>query len=483
MQLKDILQGVEYTLLQGDISQQILGISYDSRKVCAGELFVCIGGFRTDGHRYATGAVEKGAKAILVEHPLENMPPEEITVVKTADNRAALAQVSANFYGRPSEALQVVGITGTNGKTTTTYLIRSVLERLGKTVGLIGTIENRIGKQVLPAERTTPESKELQELFVQMRQANATHVVMEVSSHSLSLHRVDGVDFDIGVFTNLTQDHLDYHGTMEAYREAKGLLFRRCKKSVINLDDAAGEYMCQQAAGEVLGYAIDREAPLRAKEVRIDASGTSFVLEYGGKSFPLHLHTPGRFSVYNALAAIGVCIYLQIPLEDILAGIEENPGVTGRFQSIQAKDGRTAIVDYAHTPDGLENILKTAKEFAKGRIIAVFGCGGDRDKTKRPIMGRIGGSYADLCILTSDNPRTEDPLAILKEVEAGVMQTDCPYQVIADRKEAIDTAVKMAKKEDVVLIAGKGHETYQIFADHTIHFDDAEEVKRAFGEE
>ena len=481
MELKKLLQNLDYHILQGSIEKEIQAIEYDSRKAGADTMFVCIKGFQTDGHRYAQAAVQQGATALLVEDALEQLP-DAVTVIQVADTKAALAQVSAVFFENPSQKMHLVGITGTNGKTTTTYLIRSVLMKQGKKVGLIGTIENRIGDQVIPTQRTTPESRELQELFQQMVKEGVTDAVMEVSSHALCLHRVDGLAFEIGVFTNLTQDHLDYHKTMENYRAAKGMLFSRVKKAVINADDAAGAYMAARCDGQVLTYAIDADADLKAEKVEVSLRGTSFQLDYAGKTYPVHVHTPGRFSVYNALAAMGACIFLGIPMEDIIQGLRENEGVHGRFQSVPTGNGSVAIVDYAHTPDGLENILQTAKDFAKGKIIAVFGCGGDRDRTKRPVMGEIGGKYADLCILTSDNPRTEDPLKILREVEAGTSKTGCPYLVIPDRREAICKAVALAKENDVILIAGKGHETYQIFADRTIHFDDVEEVRKAVRE-
>lgn len=482
MELKKLLQEVPYEVLQGTDTLEIQKITYDSRKVEKGSLFVCVTGFQTDGHQYIPMALEKGAVAILTEHPVEDVPPQ-VTVIATKNNRQALAAVAAAFYEHPSASMEVVGVTGTNGKTTTTYLVKSVLDHVGRKVGIVGTIENRIGEEVIPSERTTPESLELQALLHQMKASDVTDVIMEVSSHSLDLHRVDGIQYDVGVFTNLTQDHLDYHKTMENYKKAKAMLFARCKKSVINVDDGAGQFMIDCAAGEVMTFGIEKPCDLKAKDISISAAGSSFTLIYQGKQYAVKLHTPGRFSVYNALGAIGVCLCLGVPMTEILTGLAENPGVSGRFQAIRSKKGYQAVVDYAHTPDGLENVLKTAKEFAKGRIIAVFGCGGDRDKTKRPIMGRIGGEYADYCILTSDNPRTEDPEQILTEVEEGTKETGCAYEKQVDRRIAIERAVAMAEEGDVIVVAGKGHETYQIFFDKTIHFDDVEEVRKAFGED
>lgn len=480
MELKKLLEGVPCELIQGNANQEITNIAYDSRAVERGGLFVCIEGFQTDGHKYIPSALEKGAAAILCTHRVQDVP-EHTAVILAENTRKALAMVSAHFYGYPSRKLRMIGVTGTNGKTTTTYLIKSILDKAGRKVGVIGTIENRIGDRVLPSSRTTPESRELQALLEQMRMEGVMDVVMEVSSHSLDLCRVDGIAFDAAVFTNLTQDHLDYHKTMENYRTAKGLLFERAEKSIINMDDAAGEYMAGRSGGEILSFGIEGDTALTAENIQISAEGCSFELLWQGKRLPVKLHTPGRFSVYNALGAAGACIALGVPLETIAGGLSENSGVSGRFQTIRSRKGYQAVVDYAHTPDGLENVLKTAKEFAKGKIITVFGCGGDRDKTKRPIMGETAGRLSDYCLITSDNPRTEDPLQIIGEVEAGIRKTGCPYEKIPDRREAIRHAAALAESGDVILVAGKGHETYQIFPDRTIHFDDVEEVRDAFG--
>lgn len=482
MELKKLLKGVTYEILQGNPAMEVKKIEYDSRKIIEGDVFVCITGFQRDGHKFAAQAVESGAIALICEYMPEEIN-ENVTVIQVENTREVLPLLAVNFFDAPSSKMHVVGVTGTNGKTTTTYLIKSVLDHFGKKVGVVGTIENRIGDKVIHTERTTPESKELQELLHTMVNEEVTHVVMEVSSHSLDLHRVDGIQYEIGIFTNLTQDHLDYHKTMEKYKEAKSKLFERTKKSVINLDDPAGAFMKEKARGQVLTFAVEAQADLRAKDIVISAQGTDFSLTWNRKEYDVHLSTPGRFSVYNALGAIGACLLLEIPMEDIVSGLEENRGVAGRFQTVRSKKGYQAVVDYAHTPDGLDNILKTAGEFAKGRIITIFGCGGDRDKTKRPIMGEIAGNGSDYCIITSDNPRTEEPLTILNEVEIGMKKTQCPYVKIADRREAIIEGAKMAKAGDVIIIAGKGHENYQIFKDGTIHFDDMEEIRKAFGED
>lgn len=478
MILSALLQDIEWNLLYGE-EKEINAIAYDSRKVQKGDLFVCITGFQTDGHKYAQKAIEAGAAAIICEKEIQS-DNKDVTIIQTKNTRHALAVLSANYYKHPCDSMNVIGVTGTNGKTTTTYLIKSVLDSIKHKVGIVGTIENRIGDKILHTDRTTPESLELQQLFYQMKQENVTDVVMEVSSHSLDLHRVDGIQYNIGIFTNLTQDHLDYHKTMENYKIAKSLLFQRSDKSVINIDDEAGEFMKQNAKGEVLTFGIEKQADITAKEIDISADGVKFTLCYNNKQYAVSLHTPGRFSIYNALGAIGACVFMGIAMEDIIAGLNSNIGVAGRFQTIKSSKAN-AIVDYAHTPDGLENILKTAQEFVKGKIITVFGCGGDRDRTKRPIMGEIAGKLSDYCIITSDNPRTENPTSILDGVEEGMKKTNCEYIKLVDRREAICHAVEYGQKGDLIVIAGKGHENYQIFADKTIHFDDVEEVKKAFG--
>lgn len=482
MKVEKILHDIEYKLIQGSVETEFEKIEYDSRKVSKGDAFVCVTGFKTDGHNYVESAIKSGATVIFCERELENID-ESVTVIQFENTRKALAHISAEYYGRPSERMNVIGVTGTNGKTTTTFLVKSILDKIGHKTGIIGTIENRIGDRIIPTERTTPESLELQELFKTMADEGCQDVVMEVSSHALDLHRVDDIRFNVGIFTNLTQDHLDYHVTMENYKKAKGLLFERCLASVVNIDDEAGEYMVSVSKGKVITFAIDKNADLKAEDIHISADGVEFKLEYDGKEYPVSLNTPGKFSIYNALGAIGACILMGIDMDTIISGLKENKGVNGRFQTVRSKRGFNAIVDYAHTPDGLENILKTAKEFVKGRIITVFGCGGDRDRTKRPIMGEIAGIYSDYCIITSDNPRTEDPAQILDDVEPGTKKSGCDYTKIVDRGEAIKYAIDMAKEGDVVIVAGKGHENYQIFADKTIHFDDVEEVKKAFGED
>ena len=481
MKLGQLIRNINCKIVQGCADTEVNAVQYDSRKVGRGDLFVCITGFQTDGHKYAKSAVEKGASVIVAEHMAEGMENSGAAIVITENTRKALALISAAYYDNPSEKINVIGVTGTNGKTTTTYLMKTILDSLGYKTGVIGTIGNMIGNRALHADRTTPESLELQELFSEMSCEGVSFAVMEVSSHSLALDRVTGVKYSTAIFTNLTQDHLDYHKTMENYMKAKGILFSMADKAVINIDDRAGAYMKSVAKGFVMTTGIESEnADLRAENISITAEGVSYTLDYEGRQYPVKLNIPGRFSIYNSLGAIGACLLNGIKMEDIIKGLSLNEGIPGRFQSVPNNLGITAIVDYAHTPDGLENILETAHEFAKGRIITVFGCGGDRDRTKRPIMAEIAGKLSDFAIITSDNPRTENPATILDDVEVGMVPTKCPYHKIVDRRDAINEAIRMAKKDDVVIIAGKGHEDYQIFADKTIHFDDVEEVKKAF---
>ncbi|MCD8035858.1 MAG: UDP-N-acetylmuramoyl-L-alanyl-D-glutamate--2,6-diaminopimelate ligase [Clostridiales bacterium] len=480
MKLEQLVKNIDFEIKSGSLETEVKEVKYDSKAVEEGDLFVCVSGFQTDGHKYAKSAVEKGTSVIVAEHMADGMDKDGITVIITENTRKALALISAAYYDYPSEKMNVIGVTGTNGKTTTTYLIKTILDRLGYKTGVVGTIGNMIGDKKIHAERTTPESLELQELFSEMADDGVTHAIMEVSSHSLALDRVAGVKYSTAVFTNLTQDHLDFHKTMDNYMKAKGILFSMAEKSVINMDDEAGKYMKRVAAGKVLTTGIDHEdADLRAENISITAEGVNYTLDYEGKQYPVKLNIPGRFSIYNSLGAIGACLLNGISMDDIIEGLSINKGVAGRFQSIPNDLGITAIVDYAHTPDGLVNILDTAHEFAKGRIITVFGCGGDRDRTKRSLMAEAVGKRSDFAIITSDNPRTEDPKAIIDDTEVGIIPTKCPYHKIIDRREAINEAIRMAKKGDVVIVAGKGHEDYQIFADRTIHFDDAEEIKKA----
>lgn len=480
MQLKQLLQNMEYTLLQGSLDKDIEHIVFDSRQVVNGDLFVCIPGFETDGHIYATTAVQKGASVLLVQKKVLVAP--QVTVIQVGDTRKSMALLSAVLYDDPSESLNLIGVTGTNGKTSTVFLIKYILEAYGHKTGMIGTIENRIGNRVLETSRTTPESVQLQSLFKDMVDESVDSCIMEVSSHALDLHRVTGCHFKVGIFTNLSLDHLDYHKTMENYRDAKAKLFELVPIGVINIDDHVGIYIKEKnTCGSYLTYGCNNEsADLNAYNISHTISGSRFSLDYEGRTYQIRIQTPGQFSVYNALAAIGATLALDVPMEIVQETLGEKSIIRGRFESIRSQNGIVAIVDYAHTPDGLENVLKTINEFSIGRIITVFGCGGDRDKSKRPQMGRIAGELSDYAIITSDNPRTEDPAAILREVEAGIFPTECPYEMHVDRREAVEKAILMANPEDVILIAGKGHEDYQVIGKEKFHFDDLEEVRRNF---
>ena len=470
MQLSDLLAGVSIVRIAADMQTDIEKITYDSRKAVAGALFVCIRGFQTDGHQYIESAVKNGASVILTEEAIDITVPH--IVVK--DTRLALARLAANFYGNPSEKIRLIGITGTNGKTTVSYLIKSVLEQAGHKVGLIGTNQNMIGSDVLPAERTTPESLELQELFAKMVNLGITHVVMEVSSHSIALHRVAYCNFSTCVFTNLTQDHLDFHKTMENYKAAKAKLFDMCKLSGINIDDAAGADIAKHAQSHVITYAENNQADIYAQQIRLTQTGISFLCQTPKGSMDISLCIPGNFSVYNALCAISACYLEEIPLDIIAFGIHQAKGVVGRAEVVYNGDFMV-MVDYAHSPDGLTNIIPTMKKIAKGRVVTLFGCGGNRDKTKRPIMAKTACSLSDFCIITSDNPRREKPMDIISDILDGVKE-ESNYLVIENRRDAIQYAIDHAQKNDIILLCGKGHETYQEINGEKHHFDEREIV-------
>lgn len=483
MKLETLIRDMDTVSIKGKTDVAIDDMGYDSRKAGKGTLFFCLQGPRSDGHDYAAKAERSGAAAIVMERPVPDLAGRAVQIL-VADVREALSHIAARYYGNPSGRMEIIGVTGTNGKTSTTYLTKSILEAWGKKVGLIGTITNLIGDQKIPGHNTTPEADELQKLFRDMADHSVDNVVMEVSSHSLALKRVDDCHFAVGVFTNLTQDHLDFHGTMEGYREAKARLFTMCDNAIINIDDPTGRYFADIATGKVLTYGIVEEADILADEVFIDATGATFTMVFpGDTAVPIRLKTPGRFSVYNALAAGAACYSLGATPDVIQAGLNGVEPIHGRFEVIPTDTDYTVILDYAHTPDGLENILKTARTFVIGRLILLFGCGGDRDHDKRPKMGRIAGEYADLCVVTSDNPRSEEPMDIIGQILGGLMPTDCPYEVIENRREAIRYVLTHAGKDDVVILAGKGHETYQELKGGTIHFDEKEIVADILKEE
>ena len=473
MKLADLLQGVAVVKSNLDLQTEIENVCYDSRKVTPGSLFVAVAGFVTDGNRFISMALEKGAAAVVTAV----QPPEDIPYILVESDRLALAQIGANFYGQPAKAMQLIGVTGTNGKTSSTLLLKHILEETcGAKVGLIGTMENLIGNESVPTERTTPESLDLQALFARMRDAGCSHVIMEVSSHALALERVGGVEFTVAAFTNLTEDHLDFHKTMENYCDAKALLFARSQKCVANRDDAWFERICAPAKSPVLTTSAKEEAGLYATDAQLHADGVEFTANYAGLQQKISLPIPGTFTVYNALTALGCALQLGVSLADAAAALKSAKGVKGRVEVVPTPGKPyTVLIDYAHTPDGLENVLRSVRGFCRGRLIAVFGCGGDRDPIKRPIMGRIGAEIADISIITSDNPRTEEPMGIIRDILAGLEEKN-NYEVIENRPNAIRHAMDIAKKHDIIVLAGKGHETYQEINGVKHHLDEREVV-------
>lgn len=483
MYIKNLLEGIDYKVIQGSADSEIEAIGWDSRNVKPKSLFICVKGKNVDRHDYALDAIKAGATALVIQHEIVNIP-SGIDVLYVNDSRASMAKIAATYFGHPSQYFNLIGITGTNGKTSVSWFIAKILEVAGRKTGIIGTIDNKIGNSKISIDKlnpTTPDSIELQGIFKEMLNQGVTDVAMEVTSTALVNNRVDYSNFKIGVFTNLTQDHLDEHGTMENYKTAKMRLFDMCEHSVINADDPIYEDIINNTKSEnIISYGIERDAYFKAEDIEFHFDGVSFTLNVNKMKKNVWLKVPGKFSVYNALAAIAACYISGLAIDEIIKGIGEIEGVRGRFEIVPNPKGCLVIVDYAHTPDGLSNILSSVKEFARGDIISVFGCGGDREKTKRPIMGKIAGQWSNISILTSDNPRTENPSKILDDIEVGIKETICVYEKIENRKEAIYRALDLAKANDVIIIAGKGHETYQVFQDKTIHFDDTEVVKEYF---
>lgn len=480
MKLKELLRGVEVLEATVNLEMEIGTVAYDSRKVEQGGLFVAVSGFAADGNRFIPMALEKGAVCVVTA----KKPQTQVPCVLVDNDRLALALIGCNYYGHPAKAMKMIGITGTNGKTSSTLLLKHILEKtLGAKVGLVGTMANLIGDEVIPTERTTPESFELQGLFARMRDAGCTHVVMEVSSHAIALERVAGIHFDAAGFTNLTEDHLDFHKTMDCYCDTKAELFRRCDVAVINADDPYAGRMQSAAQCPVLTTSTQGRGSLNAEEIRLSADGIGFAAQYGGSRAAVELGIPGKFTVYNALTALGLAVGLGIPLGDAARALADVPGVKGRVEVVPTpgKD-YTIVIDYAHTPDGLENVLSCVRGFCRGRVISVFGCGGDRDPMKRPIMGHIGVSLADYAIITSDNPRTEEPEAIIRDIVKGIRPDDGSFEVVCDRRKAIRRAMAIGKKGDVIVLAGKGHETYQEICGVKQHLDEREEVAAALTE-
>ncbi len=484
MLLRDLILGLDVLSISGDLDKEIYDIFYDSRQIKENSMFVCIKGFKTDGHLYIDNALKKGAVAILAE---EDIRPEGATVIRVKNAKGAMAILASDFYGAPAQKMDLIGVTGTNGKTSITYIMKSILERSGKKAGIIGTIANWMGTTRIDAVRTTPEAIDIQKICSRMLEEKVKSCTMEVSSHSLQLGRVDGLDFKIGIFTNLTPDHLDFHHNMENYYAAKKRLFYKTSIcNIINVDDEYGRQLHQELASHntpILTYGIKNQADIYATDIQMTIKSVSFRLITPSFAEEITIGIPGIFTVYNALAAAGAAHALGVSNTDIVQGLRGFQGVPGRFELINEISSFSVIIDYAHTPDALENVLKAAREFAANRVITVFGCGGDRDQTKRAVMGKISGFLSDITVITSDNPRTEEPLNIIQMIEAGIKLTKGSYVVIEDRREAIRYALKEAKPGDLVLIAGKGHETTQTIKNMVYPFDDKRVAMEIAGEE
>ena len=484
MQLKSFLDATPVRQVIGPLDRQVENIAYDSRRVQRHTMFVALRGEKTDGHQFIGQAIDKGASVIVAER--EQKDPR-VTCLVVENTRTALADFSATFYGHPARKLKLAAVTGTNGKTTTTFLIKHICENAGLRCGLVGTVRYEIGERVLPAIRTTTESLDLQELLAQIASAGCKAAAMEASSHALAQDRTRGLEWDVAVFTNLTQDHLDFHGTMDNYFEAKAKLFtalatqkrKREPFAIVNIDDRYGRQLLDKIDKRVavVTYGMGTRADFRASNYRAEFSGTSYQLDAHGKSYLVRLPLIGRFNVGNSVAALGAANALGINLRNAVLSLAKAPQVPGRLELVPARRQFQVFVDYAHTPDALGNVLKTLRELEPQRLIAVFGCGGDRDRQKRPLMAEMADRLADYSIITSDNPRKEDPNAIVSEIEKGFRSTH--YEKIVDRTEAINRAVALARPRDIVLIAGKGHETYQEFGDHTVPFDDIQVARRA----
>jgi len=484
MQLKTLVAAISSRQVIGPVDRVVEGIAYDSRRVQRNGLFVALRGEKSDGHQFIEQAVEKGATVIVTEHEVQS---PRATCVVVEDTRSALADLAATFYEHPARRLKLAAVTGTNGKTTTTFLLKHICEKAGLRCGLLGTVRYEIADRVLPAVRTTPESLDVQELLGQMVNAGCKAAALEVSSHALTQDRVRGIEWDVAVFTNLTQDHLDFHGTMENYFEAKAALFTGLAEqksktnptAVINLDDRYGAQLVDRLDGKipVVTYGVGARSDFRASNYHAEFAGTSYQLDARGKSYLVRVPLIGRFNVANSMAALAAASSMGISLREAVLSLGRSPQVPGRLEAVPAKRQFQVFVDYAHTDDALLNVLKTLRELSPRRLIVVFGCGGDRDKQKRPLMARVADQNADYSIITSDNPRKEDPNAIIAEAEKGFRSDR--YEKITDRAQAIARAIELAQPRDIVLIAGKGHEAYQEFADHTVPFDDIQVARQA----
>jgi len=474
MKLRELLKDIEILESNAELDTEISGICYDSRKAQPGSLFVAIKGFNSDGHKFIGKACELGASVVLCE----DAPTDGTSFVRVADCRVGLAMVSREFFSNPAKEMTLIGITGTSGKTTSSYLMKHMLEdRLGAKVGLIGTNGNMIGDEHIHSEMTTPESYELHRLFRQMADAGCSHVVMEVSSHSLHLSRVAGIEFDAALYTNLSQDHLDLHGSMDEYAAAKKKIFSMCKKACVNVDDSYAGFMTEGESCRIITYSAEKTyADLIARDIRLSAEGVRFAAVYNNEIALTRLAIPGNFSVLNALGVMAVGLSLGLSLADCAEALSGAKGVKGRLELVPTDGDYSVIIDYSHKPDALEKVLKILRPITRGRLICLFGCGGDRDRLKRPIMGKIAEENSDICIVTSDNPRTEEPLAIIEEILAGMSSRGTNKKVIPDRVEAIQWAVDKAMPGDVILLAGKGHEDYQIVGHEKRHMDEREIV-------
>jgi UDP-N-acetylmuramoyl-L-alanyl-D-glutamate--2,6-diaminopimelate ligase len=484
MQLKTLVAALSPRQIIGPLDRSVESIAYDSRRVQGNAVFVALRGEKSDGHAFIEQAIEKGASVIVTEQEVHHA---RVTCVVVENTRQALADLGATFYDRPTRRLKLAAVTGTNGKTTTTFLIKHICEKAGLRCGLLGTVRYEIGDRVLPAVRTTPESLDVQELLAQMVNAGCKAAALEVSSHALAQDRVRGLEWDVAVFTNLTQDHLDFHGTMENYFEAKATLFTGLAEqtgktkavAVVNLDDRYGAQLVDRLAKKVpvVTYGHSPRADFRASNYHAEFAGTSYQLDARGKSYLVRVPLIGRFNVANSMAALAAASNLGVSLRDAILSLARSPQVPGRLEAVPAKRQFQVFVDYAHSDDALLNVLKTLRELSPRRLILVFGCGGDRDRQKRPLMGRVADQNADFSIITSDNPRKEDPEAIIADAEKGFSSGN--YEKVPDRAKAIARAIELAQPRDIVLIAGKGHEAYQEFADHTIPFDDIHVARQA----
>jgi len=480
MQLSELARILPGATSRGDPATVVRDAAADSRVVVPGSMFLCVPGERSDGHDFAADAVARGAAVLVVERWLDLDIPQ----LKVSSVRPAMGVLSASVFGHPSRAMSVVGVTGTNGKTTSTFMLEKSFEAMGLTAGLIGTVEVHIAGDVFPVVHTTPEAPELQRLLARMRDRGVGAVAMEVSSHGLALGRVDGTRFACALFTNLTRDHLDFHPTMEDYEEAKSLLFAEglSQRGAVNADDVVGRRLLERASIPLTSFSMTSEdADVRAVGIATTRTGSTFTCVAGGERTAIEVRIAGRFNVGNALGVLAVFRALELPLEAAATGIGALTGVPGRMESIEAGQPFTVLVDYAHTPDSLANVLRAAREVCEGSLLVVFGCGGDRDRGKRPLMGRTAVELADVAIITSDNPRSEDPLAIVAEIEAGAREAGHSYQIEPDRRAAIRLAVERARTNDVVVIAGKGHEPGQRFADRVLPFDDRSVAREELG--